>query len=206
MTSRDFPVIILAAGASSRMGGRDKLLEDVDGAPLLRQQVLKAQTIGPVMVALPPAPHPRYAALDGLGVEIVTVPDAAEGMNASLRRAFAALPRGTARAMLLLGDLPDLTADDLGIVADAVKDFPEALVWRGVTQDGRPGHPIIFDAALFDIFQTLKGDGGGRAVIASAGERIAPVPLPNDRAVRDLDTPEEWAVWRDERAGNKGPG
>jgi len=40
------PVLILAAGASSRMRGRDKLMEDVHGQPLLRHQILLASPVG----------------------------------------------------------------------------------------------------------------------------------------------------------------
>ena len=94
MTKASLPVILLAAGASSRMRGRDKLMEDVDGQPLLRRQTRLAQSVGPVTVALPPAPHPRYTALTGLDIAPLPIPDAAEGMGASLRRAFADLPPG----------------------------------------------------------------------------------------------------------------
>ncbi|KIN60887.1 4-diphosphocytidyl-2C-methyl-D-erythritol synthase [Sulfitobacter noctilucae] len=203
MTKRCLPIIILAAGTSSRMRGRDKLLEDVDGVPLLRSQVCKAlkANLGPVLVALPPAPHARYAALAGLEVALVPVADAQEGMNASLRAAFAAVPIGAAQAMLLLADLPDITTDDLHRVANAVAEYPKSLVWRGVTADGAPGHPIVFDATLFNAFQQLTGDEGGQSVIQTANGRITLVPLHGDRARRDLDTPEDWAAWRATREG-----
>lgn len=205
MTQHSLPIILLAAGASSRMRGRDKLMEDVDGAPLLRRQAEKARaaTVGQVLVALPPEPHDRYAALAGLDLRTVPVADAQEGMNASLRAAFAALPSGCPQAMLLLGDLPDLTTGDLVRVADAVAAHPESLVWRGVTAEGAPGHPIIFDASLFDAFQSLTGDEGGQAVVKQAKDRITLVPLPSDRARRDLDTPEDWAAWRAKKTSRR---
>ena len=64
---KDVTIIIPAAGASSRMGGRDKLLEEVEGVPLLRRQVLRAAETGcEVIVALPPGGRARLAALAGL--------------------------------------------------------------------------------------------------------------------------------------------
>jgi CTP:molybdopterin cytidylyltransferase MocA len=98
-----------------------------------------------------------------------------------------------------LGDLPDLTSDDLRAVADAVDLSTKTLAWRGATADGAPGHPIVFHAALFGAFATLKGDGGGREVIAQAKGHVQLVPLPADRARNDLDTPEEWAEWREKQ-------
>jgi len=184
----DLPIIVLAAGQSSRMRGRDKLMEEVDARPLLRRQAEMARAItrGPVIIALPPRPHPRYAALAGLDVTLCEVADAAEGMNASLRTAFGALPAGARAAMMLLADLPELTEDDLRIVAQSIDTNSETLVWRGATSDGKPGHPIVFAAALFPAFATLRGDGGGREVVAQAAGRVELIPLPDQRARRAL--------------------
>lgn len=199
MTPSPLPVILLAAGASTRMRGRDKLMEDVGGQPLLRHQARMAQSIGPVTVALPPAPHPRYTAISGLDVTALPVPDAAEGMGASLRRAFAALPRGTAAAMVMLADMPELEASDLASLAASVDLNSDTLIWRAATEDGTPGHPIIFAAALFDQLRQLSGDDGGRAVVRGAASRMQLVPLSGQRARLDLDTPEDWAAWREQQ-------
>ena len=191
------PVLILAAGASSRMRGTDKLLEDVDGQPLLRRQIQLAEAISSaIRVALPLAPHQRYDCLTATSARGVPVPDAADGMGASIRTLFATLQGHISHAMLLLGDLPDLMAADLRAVERGVQTHPDALVWRGATEDGRGGHPIIFARALFPALCTLTGDDGGRGVVAAAGNRVHLVPLPGTRARRDLDTPEEWAAWR----------
>ena len=68
------------------MHGTDKLLEPVDGMPLLRAQIAKARSVsGQVMVALPPFPHRRYAITDAAGAKAVEVKDAAEGIGATLQ-------------------------------------------------------------------------------------------------------------------------
>lgn len=195
------PIIILAAGGATRMRGRDKLLEMVDDVPLVRGQALKALALGrgPVLIALPAAPHPRYDALAGLDVQTVEVRDADEGMNASLRAAIAALPPQTRAAMVLLGDLPELTQDDLACVADAVDLDSPALIWRGATSRGAPGHPIVFKSDLFAALAGLSGDSGGREVVAAVQDRVMLIPLPGNRARLDLDTPEAWADWRKNR-------
>ncbi|MGA1614500.1 MAG: nucleotidyltransferase family protein, partial [Lutimaribacter sp.] len=87
-------IIILAAGQSRRMRGGDKLLETVQGQPLLRRiQQAAAATGCPVWVALPGPSHPRAAHLLPAS-QPVYVPDAALGLSASIRRAVAALPLG----------------------------------------------------------------------------------------------------------------
>ncbi|WP_424967355.1 nucleotidyltransferase family protein [Dinoroseobacter sp. S375] len=192
-------ILILAAGQSRRMGGRDKLLEPVDGRPLVaRQAALAAQVTRDVLVALPPRPHPRYAALDGLGVTALSVPESAEGMGGSLRGAVSRLPEGCTGLLLLLGDLPEITADDLRAVVAARDVVPDAHIWRGTTEAGAPGHPILFSPVTFPDFAMLKGDEGGQSLIARHRDHVHLVPLPGTRARRDLDTPEDWASWRSE--------
>lgn len=191
------PILILAAGAASRMRGTDKLMQDVDSKPLLARQIDIAQAVsGDVRVALPPPPHPRYDIVTQTTARPVPVKDAAEGMGASLRTIFATLGAQDTHAMLLLGDLPDITESDLRKVQDATCTHPDASIWRGATEDGRGGHPIIFASPLFPAFAALRGDDGGRAIIERAGSKVHIVPLPGIRARLDLDTPEDWAAWR----------
>jgi len=184
------------------MRGTDKLMEPVEGVPLIRRQaeMARAVTRGEVIIALPPTQGPRHDALDDLDVTALPVADADEGMNASLRSAVAALPPGSNAVMIILADLPELTADDLKIVFQRVDLTSNTLIWRGATRDGQPGHPIVFAASLFDALSKLRGDSGGREIVASAKDRVALVALPGQRARRDLDTPEDWIAWRNRNA------
>ena len=190
------PILIIAAGSSSRMRGVDKLLEDVNGMPLLRKQAKIALHTGhPVFVALPNAAHPRADVLHDLAVTILAVPDATEGMSGTLRGAVAQLPEAPA-FMLVLGDLVALGTTDLQAVLAARAAHPNQLIWRGATQDGKPGHPIIFDDSLRSHFQKLSGDDGGDSIVRPLKDHTYLVKLPSQHARLDLDTPEDWANWR----------
>ncbi|MEL6684549.1 MAG: nucleotidyltransferase family protein [Pseudomonadota bacterium] len=193
------PILILAGGSSSRMQGRDKLLEDVDGLPLLRRQVvITAATGQPVYVALPPDAERRREAIAGTDANILTVADAAEGMSATMRGAVAALPQAPA-FMITLGDLISLETEDFNAVLDARTAQPDHLIWRGATEDGKPGHPILFDASLRGSFANLNGDHGGEAIVKPLKAQTYLVALPDNRARFDLDTPAAWAAWRASR-------
>ncbi|MGR3541320.1 MAG: nucleotidyltransferase family protein [Hasllibacter sp.] len=179
--------LVLAAGASSRMRGRDKLAEIVDGVPLLTRQVRLARAAGlPVHVALPPLPHPREALLDGAAA--IEVPDAAEGMGRTIATAVAAL-RDAPAILLILGDLPALTVADV----QAVLAAPPAPIVRGATHDGKGGHPILFAPGTYPDLMALTGDDGGRGVVAQHKTRLVPL---GPQARLDLDTPEDWAAFR----------
>ncbi|WP_170331298.1 nucleotidyltransferase family protein [Ruegeria arenilitoris] len=195
----DIPILLLAAGLSSRMGQQDKLMQIIDGEPLLRRAARTAQRAAPVIVALPSAPHPRHDALESLGVVKVEIPDADEGMNASLRGALSHVSTDAPAAMVLLADLPDITSEDLIAVLASVKAHPDNLIWRGSTANGKPGHPVVFDQSLFQHLRKLTGDAGAQSVVRAHAGNVHLHALPGQNALLDLDTPEDWAAWRAKR-------
>ena len=191
-------ILILAAGASTRMRGDDKLMQTVGGKPLLRHIARVALGTGsPVAVTLPPA-SPRRTALKGLPLRRVPVPDAGLGMSRSIVRGVAALDPGAGPQdglMILPADMPGFTTAALsGLIAAFLAD--PSLILRGGTAEGAPGHPAIFPRDLWPALGAVTGDEGGRSVIQSNTGRVRVIALPGPMAILDLDTPEDWAAWR----------
>ena len=193
----DIAILIPAAGASSRMRGRDKLIEEVDGLPLLRRQAKRAIFTGAhVTVTVPDHDHPRAKALAGLPVQLVAVPDADLGMSASLRRGVSFLPDGMKALMILPGDMPDLGTTDILTMVEHFRATPFPMVYQATSADGRPGHPVLFPAECFPALAQIDGDQGARKVLEAYKHRLRRVALPGERALTDLDTPEAWEIWR----------
>ncbi|ARC88820.1 NTP transferase domain-containing protein [Rhodovulum sp. MB263] len=191
----DILILVPAAGAPSRTHGRDKLLECVGGEALLRRQVRVAGASGAeVLVTLPRhAAGPRAEQLDALPHLRVAYVDPSDEMAASLRAGAAAAGAAGARGlMLFLPDLPGIETGDLLRMIDAFAKAPD-LCLRAMTEDGRPGHPVLFPARLFPALAAVADDTGGHDLLAA--ETVRPVVLEGARAVTDLDTPEAWAVW-----------
>ena len=189
------PILILAAGASSRMALRDKLLEPVAGEPMLRRAArIACDASDAVIVVLAPDRPLRTAALEGLPLRQVIAPDAAQGMTASLRAGIRAAPKAPG-LMVLPADMPGFATADLALMIALFLQDPTRLL-RGASAAGQPGHPAIFPADLWPALVALSGDEGGRAVIMANLSRLTLVPLPGDRATLDLDTPEDWDHWR----------
>ena len=188
-------ILILAAGASSRMRGGDKLLELVDGRPqLVRITQFAVETGAKVLVALPPDRPARSAATAGQA-EALPVPDAREGMAASIR-AGVARSGDAAGLMILPADMPELTTADLAAALSAF-DAGRDLIWRCASATGKPGHPVIFPARDFPALAALQGDTGARMVLQAEAPRVTLIALPDQHALTDLDTPEDWAAWRE---------
>lgn len=186
-------ILLLAAGASSRMRGGDKLLEEVGGTPLIAVMADRARQVAPVIATLPSVVHARAKALESRDITPLPVPDADEGMAASIRAGIQALPDTATGVMILPGDMPELTTADLQTMANAWRSDP-SRIHRATAADGTPGHPVIFPQSQFEALKALNGDTGARAILKS--KPVRHVALPDRHALTDLDTPEEWATWR----------
>lgn len=209
--AQDILILIPAAGAGRRMRGADKVLQLVDGRPLLARQAARARATGcPVLVTLPApgavATQARARALAGLDVSVVPVPEAAEGMAASVRAgARAALAAGASGLMVLPADMPDLETADLNALCAAFTAKDAAAIVRGASSAGQAGHPVILPASLLPEAAQLRGDTGARALVQGGWARVLLLRLPGQRACTDLDTPEAWAEWRAARGATDAP-
>ncbi len=189
-------ILILAAGASSRMGDLDKLTQDAKGTPLLARVIARAcATTLPVFVTLPDLSHPRAKLARDTDATQIAVPDWRAGMSASIKAGIAALPDNTPGVMILPGDMPDLTTNDLQAVAQTAQMHPASII-RATSPDGTAGHPVVFPNDLFDQLRGLTGDQGARPVIRAHQQRLHPHIITGTRALTDLDTPQDWAAWR----------
>ncbi|APX88623.1 hypothetical protein BV394_01840 [Brevirhabdus pacifica] len=195
--------LILAAGRAARMRGADKLLEEVAGVPVLRRLAEAAIAAGlPLRVVLPAPDAPfgagRAEVLAGLPLSTIRAPEGVVAMGRSLAAGAAELPAEASGLMVLLGDMPGIGREEVRAMAQAHLENPDRIL-RGTDDNGRPGHPVIFPAALFPALSGLSDDRGAVAIIRSQAQPPLPVPLPGARATEDLDTPEDWERWR---AGN----
>ena len=189
-------IVVLAAGASSRMRGEDKLLRPVEGTPLLLRAVRAACAVARDVAVVLPRGHPRRAWLGDAPARIVEVDDRA--MSASIAAGVAACPPGA--VSVHLADMPEIGAAEHATLASAWSRGT-ATILRAAAADGRPGHPVVFDASLRDALMGLRGDAGARDLMRA--HEVETVRLPGMRALVDLDTPEAWAAWEAARRAGR---
>lgn len=185
-------IILLAAGASSRMGGTDKLLEPVDGQPLIHLMAARCAKAGPTRVVLGPDHEARRAALSPLNVEIVTAHET-DGMAASIRAGVAGVKNQA--VMIVLADMPEITAGDLYLLLSLQAQGMAPIV-QAATSEGIPGQPVVFASKFLKQLSQLHGDEGAKSILKAHARDVALVPLKDARATLDLDTPQDWAKWR----------
>lgn len=186
--------IILSAGSSRRFG-EDKLTQLVDGKILVAHVVeaaLMAHLDEIVLVtragdevipsALPLAPRLR----------VVENLDHLEGMSSSLKCGLRALGDSIDAAMVLLGDEPEITPNQIQAMIQAyLVSGAQAL---RASYQGRVGHPVVLARALWPDLLLEEGDIGARRILEkTSGIEVVEV---GGRAPIDVDTREDLAALR----------
>lgn len=189
MTVANIAVVLLAAGLSRRMGQNKLLRRLPNGQTLLEDRLRMINEAGIAPYVARPAGSSKFDITNGQAISIA-VSDNSLGLGHSLSVAVRALPTDISGIMVLLADLPDLTADDLRMM---IATFDGKTILRGASSDGKPGHPVIFPTQYRPQLEALSGDHGARSLLTS--ENVQLVRLPGQNAVRDLDTPADWDAW-----------
>ena len=191
MSSNRVAALVLAAGASSRMG-RPKQLLDWEGRPLVRAaaEVALAARLDPLRVGGGGAQTAVADALAGLSLRIISNPEYAAGQSTSLRAGIAALGQDADAVVVLLGDQPFVTA---AIVQQLVAEWhASAAMIVAPTYAGQRGNPVLFARAVFPELLAVQGDQGARAVLAADRARLRLVAFDDPRPLADIDTPEDY--------------
>lgn len=187
-------VVLLAAGASSRMGpdAPHKLLAEFGGLPLIRRSTLLALTgSGDRVVVVTGHRHQDIAAaICDLDTTIVHNRAHIRGMAHSLRLGVAAAQRSDPDGiMVMLADMPALTTSHLKTLIAAFRANGATRVIRAMAM-GLPGNPLIFPRSLYHRLLTLDGDAGARNILARGD--VVPVDIEIGAAARtDVDTPDD---------------
>jgi molybdenum cofactor cytidylyltransferase len=191
MPSSRVAALILAAGASSRMG-RPKQLLEWEGRPLVRAaaEVALAAQLDPLLVVVGGAQAQVAEALAELPLRLIANPDYAAGQSTSLRAGIAALGRDADAVVVLLGDQPFVTAAIVERLAAEWRSSRALIV--APTYAGQRGNPVLFARAVFPELLAVQGDQGARAVLAANRARVRLVPFDDVRPLADIDTPEDY--------------
>jgi molybdenum cofactor cytidylyltransferase len=189
--------VILAAGRSTRMRGPNKLLSDIDGAPLVRR-VAEAVTNAGLADTVVVTGHEREkveSTLAGLPLRFVVNRGYADGLSTSLKAGVAALGPGIDGALVCLGDMPEIGPALIARLVGAFvpgKGRDIVIPVRG----GRRGNPVLIGRRHFAAIKKLGGDVGARELIQARADAVIEVEVGDDGAFVDLDTPEALADYR----------
>lgn len=186
---------MLAAGASTRYGGPNKLLLPFGKATVLRKSVGTVIASG-VPRALVVTGHQREqveAALRGMPVEFVHNPRYAEGeMVSSIKAGLARLDTGNAdAALIMLGDQPLLPGWVIQQLVEAYRLNCADII--APKYGGVRGHPVLIARKWWREAQALPDGAPMRVLLNTHPEAVAHLLVNTDAVIKDVDTPELYA-------------
>lgn len=188
-------LLLLAAGASTRMG-RPKQLLPYRGRTLLRHAAETAVASGcaPIVLVTGALHETLMAEVTGLPIQAIHNPDWATGMASSIRAGLAAVQAAQPRAVLImLSDQPLLTPEMLQqlVLRQQQTQAPIVAAAYGDTL----GVPAVFSQKLLPELLKLQGQAGAGRLIANLGPAVEQVAFP--AGLLDVDTPAQYAALLD---------
>ena len=184
-------VMILAAGASARLGQPKQLLP-FRGRSRLRHaaETALATSCRPVIVVLGALADKLRGELSGLPVTVAVNPQWSEGMSSTIRAGLKAFPpegAGPDAVLIMLCDQPLIPAQFLERMVAVHQSSGAGIV--AAKYGGQAGVPALFSRAYFSELAALSGSGGARQIIVKHTNETRRIPLPE--AALDIDRPED---------------
>jgi molybdenum cofactor cytidylyltransferase len=189
--AKNVAAIVLAAGRSTRMGGPNKLLAELNGKALVRivaEQALASKASSVIVVTGHQSAEVQ-AALRGLDVKFVHNPRFAEGLATSVKTGIGAVPDSASGAVVCLGDMPLIDAMLIDRLIQAFAPERGSLIAVPIA-GGRRGNPVLWSRRFFPELMALEGDVGARHLIAQNMEAVTEVEVEGHSAFLDIDTPD----------------
>jgi len=173
--------------------GEPKQLLPVRGRPLLETALAAAcdSQLDEVVVVLGAHADEIRRSVRFGRARVVLNPDHAQGMSTSLRAGIASLTPNVGRAVVILGDQPDITAEvvDRLLETQAASGLPAAAL----SFDGLLHPPVVLARELWGDIAALQGDVGCRALVRAHPELVAAVAAgrPGAHPI-DIDTLDDY--------------
>jgi molybdenum cofactor cytidylyltransferase len=191
---KNIAAIVLAAGQSQRMEGKNKLLEDFKGAPLVCHAVEAAikSKASPVIVVTGKDSNAVEKALTGMNIQFANNPDFTEGLSSSLKAGIRAVPEESAGAIICLGDMPQVSSTLINKLIDGFAPERGAMI-VAPSRNKLRGNPVLWARRFFPELLKLEGDIGARKLANFYDEGLLEIEIADEGAFADIDTPEALA-------------
>jgi molybdenum cofactor cytidylyltransferase len=187
--------VVLAAGSSRRMGSNKLALPW--GKSTMLESTLQALATPRISRRILVLGHEaeRWQHLAKQGWEIVQSPLYAQGQSYSLRAGIHDLGSECESILFCLGDLPLLQQATVDYLIEVFQQ--NKLLLAAPSYQGKRGNPVLFASSLLPELRELSGDVGARIFFQRYPHIL--VPVEDYGTITDIDTPEEYAKWREKQ-------
>lgn len=185
-------MIVLAAGRSVRMHGKNKLLAKVNGTEMIRRVVQAAleSKVDEVIVVLGGEADKVQKVLTDLPCRLVVNKKYEDGQSSSVKVGLGEVSPMTRAVLVLPGDVAMIDFRSINVVIEEYEREKRSIIIAA--HKGQAGHPILFDKHLFsEIEQIDEQTFGLKAVVKRHEGEVWLVETGSSNALKDVDTPED---------------
>ncbi len=186
--------ILLAAGRSERFGS-DKRLREINGKPLIYYSLRACveSTLRSTYVVVETSRGQTANLVENLfprnpKIRVIENPFAVRGQMSSVKAGLRALPPDVDGAMIVLADMPLITAELIDHLTGVFDERGTVVVPES---GGTRYHPRILPRSLFPQFLALGDSEKGTRVFETLGDRITTVRVSDRNLFRDVDKPAD---------------
>jgi molybdenum cofactor cytidylyltransferase len=194
------PIVLLAAGSSSRLGSPKQLLP-LNNNTLLEHSLGVALEVSPVntFLVLGAAVQSILPLVQNAGAHIVNNPEWPEGIASSIRAGLkAVLLHGPAlQVILMVCDQPFLNSAHLNKLSALAGTTTKGIIASEYKLAA--GTPVLFKREYFDDLLNLHGDNGAKKLFNKYASELLTVPFINGEI--DIDTVGDYKKLKDHDQG-----
>jgi molybdenum cofactor cytidylyltransferase len=185
-------ILILAAGASTRLGKPKQLLQH-QGQSFLRHTTKIAVASGchPLVIVLGAKAEQLCSEVSDLPVTIVENPDWVSGISSSIYAGLNALQAQSDRleaAIISLCDQPFISTQLISQLIERYKRTHKRIVASHYAET--IGVPALFDLTLFPDLMLLQDDTGAKSLMQQLIHEVIAIPFPDGEI--DIDTAQDY--------------
>ena len=179
--------ILLAAGQSKRMDGENKLIKEIQGAPLIKHSVknILAASVDELIIVLGYQKETIEKLIDKNNkIKFVFNKDFENGMASSIKAGLNHLSEDTEAFFICLGDMPMVNKDIFNLLIKS-KNNREIIV---PTYKNKQGNPILFSKSMKKKIMTIEGDAGAKKVLELNKDKTLNIETNDQSITKNFNT------------------
>ncbi len=180
--------IVLAAGLSSRMKGKNKMLMSMGKDTLLRSTLknIKQSNVNEIILILGSKSKQIEQSIEDLNIRNVYNENFKKGLSESIKKGIENLDKKTTAVLICLGDMPFITKNIYNQLISYYKKNNSKLIIQP-TYQGIKGNPVLFSSFFFKNLLELTGDKGAKDLIKSFNKNVLHFEFKNNSILKDID-------------------
>lgn len=187
--------VILAAGFSSRMEGKNKLTLELEGKKIIEHVIIAAQesNLDEILIVYKDEDIKHIAMQYNL--RAIYNENSAEGMSTSLKVGVSSLSKNSNACLFLLGDMPFVKSKTINTLVKEAINQSELDAEKSIIvpfYNGKRGNPVIFGKKYYKEILENTGDLGAREIMKNNLQAVVKVDISDDYENIDIDTPEKY--------------